>query len=353
MFKLLKKSIFLEGINKLEIKNDIVEIKKNNIVIKIDACGICSSDLKFIYSSHRIKKYPVILGHEIAGTIMQNDKKEGIIESKSRIVLGAEIPCGKCESCKKLRISNLCDNPSSVGSNFDGGFTNYIILKKNIFKKIPKIIYKSKNKIKYAALSESIACVLNGLETIKFTKKNTIAVIGAGYMGLLFVALSKILGAKKILVIDFDGKRLKIAKKLGAHNICKISDDTQKIILEKIYKINKTIYYDHVVSANSNIKSHELACTLVAKKGSVNLFGGVLKNKKIMIDPNIIHYKESVISGSFSSNINHLKKAFSIIKNNSINFSQIVSSYTNFKGFRSKITMLKKQKEIKSIFLPE
>ena len=353
MFKLLKKSIYLEGVNKLEIKKDIIEIKKNNIVIRVDACGVCSSDLKFIYSSHRIKKYPVILGHEIAGTIMRNNGQKKMTESKSRIVLGAEIPCGKCESCKKLKISNLCDNPSSVGSNFDGGFTNYLVLKKDIYNKIPKIIYKSKNKIKFAALSESIACVLNGLETISFTKKNTIAIIGAGYMGLLFVALSKILGAKKILVIDFDEKRLKIAKKLGAHNTCKISNDSQKSTIEKIYKINKTISYDRVVSANSNIKSHELACTLVAKKGSVNLFGGVLKNKKIMIDPNIIHYKEAVISGSFSSNISHLKKAFSIIRNNSINFSHIVSSYTNYKGFRSKITVLKKQKEIKSIFLPE
>jgi len=72
-----------------------------------------------------------------------------------------------------------------------------------------------------------------------------------------------------------------------------------------------------------------------------------------LIDPNIIHYKEALISGSFSSNITHLKKAFSIIRKKSINFSQIVTSHTNFRGFRSKITMLKNQKEIKSIFLPE
>ena len=352
MPKLLKKSVFLKGVNKLETRQNNIEVKNNDIVIKIDSCGICSSDLKFIYSSHRIKKYPVILGHEISGTLMRTGNKK-FIESNARIVLGAEIPCGKCESCKKLKISNLCDKPISVGSNFDGGFTNYLILKKDVYNKIPKIIYKSKKKLKFAALSESIACVLNGLETINFKKNNTIAIIGAGYMGLLFTALSKILGAKKILVIDFHGKRLKIAKKLGAHKVCRISNNSQEAILKKIYQTGKTISYDHVISANSNVKSHELACAIVAKKGSVNLFGGVLKNQKILIDPNIIHYKEALISGSFSSNITHLKKAFSIIRKKSINFSQIVTSHTNFRGFRSKITMLKNQKEIKSIFLPE
>ena len=74
--------------------------------------------------------------------------------------------------------------------------------------------------------------------------------------------------------------------------------------------------------------------------------------KKLKIDANFIHYKQAKITGSFSSNKKHLRKAFKIIKNNSIDFSKIVNSYANYNNFRNKIKLLKNKKEIKSIFRP-
>jgi L-iditol 2-dehydrogenase len=339
-----KKSIYLTGINELETKKKLTKINKNQILVKVDSCGICSSDLKFIYTGSRIKKYPIILGHEISGSIGKN----------KHIVFGAEAPCGKCVSCKKLKKdTNLCDNPISVGSNFDGGFSNYFSIDKKILSKIPHIKYKSKKKIEYASLAESLACVINGLEITGFKKKQNIVIIGAGYMGLLFVALSKIKNAKNIAIVDFDKNRLKIAKSLGANKIFKISKK-DKNLLDKILKPTNNIGYDAVISANGNLEAHELACKLVGKRGVINLFGGIPKNinKKLSIDANFIHYKQAVITGSFSSNQDHLKKAFAIIKNKSIDFSKIVTSYATYDNFKDKIKLLKDRKEIKSIFIP-
>ncbi len=339
-----KKSIYLTGIKKLKIEQKLKKINKEQVLIKVDSCGICSSDLKFIYTGSRIKKYPIILGHEISGSIGKNE----------HIIFGAEAPCGKCLSCKKLKNdTNLCDDPISVGSNFDGGFSNYFTIEKKILSKIPHIRYKSKTKLKYASLAESLACVINGLEITNFKKNQNIVIIGAGYMGLLFVALSKIKKAKNISIIDFDKKRLKIAKKLGANNLFEVSKK-DKSILNKILKPTNYIGYDAVISANGNLKAHELACKLVAKKGVINLFGGIPKNvkKKLKIDANFIHYKQAIITGSFSSNQNHLKKAFQIIKNKSIDFSKLVTSYANYDNFENKIKLLRDKKEIKSIFKP-
>ena len=341
---ILKKSIFLNGINRLNIDEKLCRIDKHQVLVKVDSCGICSSDLKFIYTGSRIKKYPIILGHEISGSIGKN----------KHIIFGAEAPCGKCVSCKKLKgDTNLCDNPISVGSNFDGGFSNYFSINKKILSKIPHVTYKSKTKLKYGSLAESLACVINGLEITNFKKKQNIVIIGAGYMGLLFVALSKIKKAKNISIVDFDKKRLKIAKTLGANNIFTISKKDKNII-DKILKPTKGVGYDAVISANGSLKAHELACKLIAKKGTINLFGGIPKNidNKLKIDANFIHYKQAIITGSFSSNQNHLKKAFKIIKNKSIDFSKIVTSYANYDNFKDKIKLLKNKKEIKSIFKP-
>ena len=86
----------------------------------------------------------------------------------------------------------------------------------------------------------------------------------------------------------------------------------------------------------------------------MNLFGGIpnKSNRALKIDSNFIHYKQAKITGSFSSNKNHLKKAFKIIKNNSIDFSKIVSSHASYSNFKDKIKQLKNRKEIKSIFRP-
>jgi len=353
---IINKSIYLTGLNTLKIKKISKKISQQDIVIKIESCGICSSDLKFISTGSRIKKYPIILGHEISGTVYKIPKNFKNIKVGNRIVFGAEIPCNKCASCKKFNDdSNLCDNPMSVGSNIDGGFSNYFIINKEIFNSMPYVVYQNKKYDRYDCLSESLACVLNGMEVCNFKKKNTIAIIGAGYMGLLFVCIAKIMKAKYISVIDYSSKRLKIAKKLGANYIFKPQKISENRIQKNMLKPTRNLGYDVVISANGNLKSHNLACKLASKMGVVNLFGGIPKNKVggLKIDSNLLHYKQIKITGSFSSNKKHLKKAFNIIKNKSIDFSKIVTSYANYDNFNEKIVALKKQNEIKCIFKPK
>lgn len=338
---IIKKSIDLVKKKKIIIQQKNLKINKNYICLKIDSCGICSSDLKFINTGSRIKKFPITLGHEISAVISNN----------KNIIMSAEIPCKKCNSCKKFKkLSNLCDNPTSIGSSYDGGFSNYLIMKKEIFKRVPKIIYKGKIP-KYAALAESIACVVNGLEILDFNKKKSIVIVGAGYMGLLFVGISKFYGSKKIAVVDYDKKRLKIAKQLGANYTYKIKM-SKNSLLDKVLEPTNKYGYDCVVSANGNLNSHQLSIKLAAKKGVVNIFGGTPKNKNILFDSNQVHYREVKITGSFSSNLDHLRKAFKIIRTKKVDFSKLVTSYANFNNFNSKIKDLAIKKEIKVIFRP-
>ncbi len=335
-------SINLVKKKKTQIQQKKIQFnKKKNIYIKVDSCGICSSDLKFIKTGSRIKKFPITLGHEISGSISKN----------KNVILCAEIPCGKCHICKqKSKFSNLCDRPISIGSNFNGGFANYFVVEKKIYKKIPKITYSGKI-LKYAPLAESIACVINGLEIAEFDKKKSIIIIGSGYMGLIFVSIAKLLKCKKIAVVDYDIKRLNLAKKLGANFVFKVKINTNTNI-RKVLKPTYQNGYDIVISANGNQKSHEFSTRLVSKRGVVNIFGGTPRNKKILLDTNYLHYRESKITGSFSSNLTHLKKAFKIIKSKKIDFSKIVSSYANFDNFNNKIKRLINKKEVKVIFNP-
>ena len=129
----------------------------------------------------------------------------------------------------------------------------------------------------------------------------------------------------------------------------KISNTTP---INKILKPTFLNGYESVISANSSKNSHQFSIKLASKKGTVNIFGGTPKNKNISFDTNYVHYREVKISGSFSSNISHLKKAYKIIKSRKIDFSKIVSSYASFQNFNNKIERLINKKEVKVIFRP-
>lgn len=349
-----RKSIFLIKKKKLKVIEKKFNFNKEEFFFRVIECGVCSSDLKFFHTGSRIKKYPIVLGHEIcAEKIKYSKEKNKVITTGDFFVFGAEAGCGKCEYCKFKSKTNLCDQPISIGSNYDGGFSNIFSVKKKIFKNLPKI--KLNNYIKYSSLSESVACVINGLEVINFKKNDNLLVLGAGYMGILFVNVAKIFGAKKILVVDYNLKRLKIAKKIGADYFVKIKKrDNEYKIKNEILKKYKKIKFNKIVSSNSNYKSHELAIKLAPKLGEVNLYGGISDNKKknIIFDSNFVHYNQIKITGSFSSSLNHLKKACSLIKNKKIKFNLIGIKYASYENIKNCFEKLSEMKIIKCIFRP-
>ncbi|MAV56511.1 MAG: hypothetical protein CMI79_03155 [Candidatus Pelagibacter sp.] len=349
-----KKNLNLIGIKKVKFSHELRRVKKTEDLYKVKECGVCSSDLKFIFTGSRIKKFPVILGHELLAVKMAyNSNKKKYVETKKNTVFGAEIPCKKCKSCLKKNPSNMCDNPLSVGSNLNGGFSNYFIVNKKILKNIPQINFKKRN-ISNICLSESVACVVNALKLIDAKKNNSILIIGSGYMGLLFVNIAKIYGLKKITVLDLDKNRLSIAKKVGADNIILVKNKLDNKIRKKLDKITDRQGFDRVISSNSNIESHEFSIYQSAKLGKVNLYGGLPKQdlNKLKIDANFIHYNQITITGSFSSNQDDLNEAFSLISKKKIKFNLMNIKNLSFPNFSEEINNLKNKKYLKCIFKP-
>lgn len=350
MKRLLNKAIKLVAPKKVKQCNEEINFKRKSVLIKVLNCGICSSDIKFIFKNSRIKKFPITLGHEISGEIESVGDKVKKFKKGQKIVLGAEIPCQKCFKNKSIE-NNLCNNPLSIGSIVDGGFAKYIILEENDLIRCPKIIYHSKKEINYICLSESVACVVNGLESVNFDRNKSILILGSGYMGLLFILISSFFKNKNIFIADYDKKRLSIAKKLKAKTILLTKNKlkNEKNILKKI----KNLRYDIVISANSNFYSHKSCINFVKNNGYINYYGGLANNKKFHIDINHIHYKQIKLTGSFSSNQIHLNKAFQIIKKNNDKIRYLITSYANFSNFKKKALSLKKQNDIKIIFTPK
>jgi len=202
----------------------IPRIQNDELLVKVEASGICGSDVMEWY---RLKKAPRVLGHEIAGDIVEMG--ENVIDYKigERVFVSHHVPCNSCKFCLEDKHT-LCHTLHST--NFDpGGFAQYIRIPKinvenGVFKLPPEISYEE------GVFIEPLACVVRGLKIANFQRGQSILIIGSGISGLLHIKLARSLGAKKIISVDINSYRLTMAKKMGADESSDAKNDVNKYI---------------------------------------------------------------------------------------------------------------------------
>ena len=294
----MQKSAFWYGPGELKVvENTIPKVIENSILIKISACAICGSDLRIFNDGNPRIKPPRIIGHEISGEVVAVGKGASKYKVGDLISTGADIPCGQCEHCLNGQ-PNCCDINYAVGYQFDGGFSQYMLLDPLIVKYGPLQVVKNGVKPNIAALSEPLACCINGYEQGLVKPQSTIVVFGGGPIGLMLCLLAQIYEAKKVILVEPSKNRLAYAKN-NIQSIDHFIDPKKNDPVKEILRITNGLGANLVFTANPIPKTHEQAVEVVSKRGVVNLFGGLPKTaKKIELLSNNIHYKEAYITGS-------------------------------------------------------
>jgi len=297
----MRAALFLEP-EKIEIRDiETPHVKKPyEILVKIEACAVCGTDIRiFHYGDSRIKP-PAILGHEIAGEVAEVGNAVTRFKVGDRVAIGADVPCGSCDMCIR-GLSNICYNHYAIGFQFPGGFAEYILLNEMTVKYGPVHHIPENVNSRLATLAEPLACCLNGLELTGLSVGDTVAVFGLGPMGCLLIELARYMGAGKIIAIQRSHKRLTMAKQLGVPAdvfICSEQEDPIKRILEETEGKGAQI----IMIACSSREAQEQAVNIVARRGRINFFAGLPPNSgPIKINSNIIHYREASIVGSHGS----------------------------------------------------
>jgi len=215
----------------------IPEINDNELLVKVIASGICGSDVMEWY---RLKKAPLVLGHEISGIIEKAGKKVKKFKEGDRIFVTHHVPCNECSFCQNNQ-QTLCNTLHNT-KFYPGGFAQYL--------RVPEINIKHGTFILPDQVSfdegtfiEPLACVVRGLRIAHYQKGKTVAILGSGMAGLLNIKLAKAYGAKKIFATDIDDYRLKLAKKAGADVVINAKEN----IAEQIKKQNNGELADFVV----------------------------------------------------------------------------------------------------------
>ena len=314
-------------------------VPNGGAVLKVHSCGICSSDLKFINHGDRVEKFPAILGHEIAGEIVEINNPDSGFKIGNRVAIAAEIPCKKCKPCKS-GLENLCNDVSSIGTTIQGGFAEFMPITRDLLERGPINFLPDGLTFKQASLSETLGCIVNAMEFSRMNSGKTVAIIGAGYMGCLMINVARLFNAEKIVMIDKDQKRLKQAEVFDADvYIC--SDNLDSFVQLALEEVNNE-GYDVVFAACSNITAFEESILLAAKGGFVNLFGGIRKNASdtVSFSSNFVHYRQISIGGTFSSTKKHHETAINYLSSGKIKTELLITHEFNLSDFNEAINVV-------------
>ncbi|MBI5598734.1 MAG: alcohol dehydrogenase catalytic domain-containing protein [Deltaproteobacteria bacterium] len=211
-------------------------IKDGEILVRIEAAGICGSDVMEWY---RLKKAPLVLGHEVAGTVEEAGGAVSSFKKGDRVTVAHHVPCNTCRHCLAGNHT-VCDTLRKT--NFDpGGFCEYV--------RVPAInvdrgVFHLSESVSFeeGTFSEPLGCVLRGMRMAGMGPGKSVLVIGSGVSGLLHVKLARALGAGFIAATDINDFRLAQAKRFGADLTLKAEDDSAAAIMEASGRLSDIVF---------------------------------------------------------------------------------------------------------------
>ena len=312
------------GLEQIEVKEvPIPRIDANGVLVKVQACAVCGSDLRIFRSGNNRVNFPAIIGHEISGEVIEVGKNITKLEIGDRVAIGADVPCGECRFCE-AGIGNNCQINYAMGYQFQGGFAQYIPLNKTVMNYGP--VHKIPDQMSYeeAALAEPLGCVLNALELAPVQLGDTVVVIGAGAIGCMMSNVIKQMGASKLILVQRSKPRLEMAKKIVNADVFVCSSEENAI--KAVMRETDGLGADVVITSNPSPEAQANALLMAKNRARISFFGGLPKTEEnVTLNTNVIHYKELMITGAHGAMPIHHLKAIELIASGMIDVKPFIS----------------------------
>jgi L-iditol 2-dehydrogenase len=249
-------------------------IGHDEILMRIEASGICGSD---VLEWYRINKAPLVLGHEVAGTVAEIGK--GITRYKigERIAASHHVPCFTCHYCMSGH-ETVCDTLRSTNF-YPGGFAEYVRLPAI---NVDRGIYRLPEGVDFeeGTFAEPLACVIRGQRVARFEPGVSVLILGAGISGLLHIALARATGAGRIFATDTNEYRRKAALRFGADAVFDASDD----IAARLKEMNGGRLAERVIICTGAMKAMQQAFSSVERGGIVLFFASAKPGETIPLN---------------------------------------------------------------------
>jgi len=264
--------------SKVEVEEAPVPVVgPRDILVKVVASGICGSD---VLEWYRIKKAPLVLGHEVSGEIVEAGAEIAKFKKGDRVFTTHHVPCDECHFCLTGH-QTACDAFQTKNNFNPGGFSEYLkVSGKSV--DTGTLLLPDEMSYEEGSFVEPLGTVVRGLRTIGLKPGNSLLVIGCGIAGLLMIKLARALGAGRIIATDIDGYRLEAAQRFGAEKAVPANAD----IPDTIKAINHGRLADRVIVCAGAMPAAKQALQSVGRGGTILFFAVPNPGDAIDIDLN-------------------------------------------------------------------
>ena len=286
---------------------DVPEIGRGDVLVRVRAALTCGTDVKVFRRGYHARMIfpPALFGHELGGDIVAMGKDVRGFKMGQRVVAANSAPCGICFYCQHNQ-ENLCED--LLFNN--GAYAEYIRIPERI---VRRNMYEVPDHVSYqdAALVEPLACVLRGLEESGVRPGDTVAVIGLGPIGMMFVRLAKAVCNARVIAIGRRPQQLLRASRMGADETVLNCDGAD--VVGPVHEMTGGRGADVVIEAVGLPEVWQLAIKLLRRGGVVNFFGGCPDGTNLSLDTNLLHYSELTCKASFHHTPALIKKALELV----------------------------------------
>jgi 2-desacetyl-2-hydroxyethyl bacteriochlorophyllide A dehydrogenase len=279
------KAVVIERANSMAVSRiDDPTPAAGEAVVKVEACGVCGTDIHVLHGEFAPTRYPIVPGHEFCGEVVAVAPDVSNVDVGDFVAVDPSLYCGNCRQCRAGRF-NLCENWNAIGvGSVNGASAEFVAVPSANAFRLPSDMPRH-----WGALVEPLSCAVHGLDQVDLKLADDYLIYGAGTMGLLLAQLAKDSGASRLDMVEPNPKRHPLAARLAADRIAVSADE-----------LDRPQGWDVVIDATGVVAAIEDGLKRVGRGGTFLMFGVTNADATANFNPFKVYNDEVKIIGSMA-----------------------------------------------------
>jgi 6-hydroxycyclohex-1-ene-1-carbonyl-CoA dehydrogenase len=315
----------------------------DDVLVRVAACGVCHTDLHYIdHGTPTFKKPPLILGHEIAGTVIEVGVRVSRPRAGDHVLLPAVLPCGSCAACRSGR-ENICEQGVMLGNNVDGGYAEQIAIGARHVFPLPEEIPLVEGAIIADALTTPFHAVVRRGQV---QPGDWVLVVGCGGIGANLVQIAAALGAQ-VIAVDKAMAKLEWARKLGAAVALNASEQPR---LDKAVRDITNGGVHVAFEAVGHAPTQELALACLRTGGRLVLVG--YSPETMGLNAGRVMFRELEIVGSLGCRPVDYPRVIELVRQGRIHLQELVTHRFPLDDINHAFDLLRSGEALRAVVVP-
>lgn len=333
----MKAAVFY-GPNDLRLeKVPVPTIGEDDVLLKVDMCGICGTDVHIFRGHFPAPNLPLIPGHEFAGHAVAVGPNVDYVKAGDYVTADINISCGHCYFCRRQQ-KLFCQQIRQIGVHMHGALAEYVKVPAASIYHVPEELSPEEG-----AYIEPLACAVHGQDRANIRTGSSVAIIGGGPMGLAHIQLAKLKGAAPIICTELNKTRLRKAREMGA-DVTVDAGETDAVA--EVLRLTEGRGADYVIEAVGSIPTYKQAFQMVRRGGTVVAYGAAPSTATLDLKPFDIYSKELTIVGSYAGTYETWPEAIALIHGSRFDPNTIITKTVPLEDIVAALETAEKDKDV-------